>query len=60
MGQGCVGTKMSFTVTDPLAQLVRQEPPHHTTPRTVKVHEIVLNKVTGKNIKIIILVLNGF
>ena len=46
---------MSFTVTDFLAQVEWQEPPHYTTPYTVKVREIVLNKVSGKNIKMIIL-----
>lgn len=50
-----IRTKVSFTVTDFLAQVQRLELPHHKTPCTVKVREIVLNKVSGKNIRMIIL-----
>jgi hypothetical protein len=46
---------VSFTVTDFLAQVEQQEPPHHTMPCKVKVHEIVVNKVSRKNITMIIL-----
>jgi len=56
----CFYTKVSFTVTDYLAQVERQEPPHHTTPCTVKVSEIVLNKVSvKKTLKWLSWLLNG-
>lgn len=54
-GKGCFYTKVLFTVTDFLTQVQQLEPPHHTTPCIVKVREIVLNKVSGKNIRMIIL-----
>lgn len=55
-GKGCFYTKVSFTVTYFLAQVQQLEPPHHTTLWTANVREIALNKVSGKNIRMIILV----